>query len=98
MNCWLSSNPKISVTKPLDYASKEVRFDLPGSCKTIFLSRYFALGHSVLLLAAGVSVGFAQSITSNEALGKFSNLLNKLFALMLMLFGLYFFYQASLQF
>lgn len=58
----------------------------------------FALGHSVLLLAAGVSVGFAQSVTSNATLAKFSNLLNKAFALMLMAFGLYFLYQASLQY
>ena len=58
----------------------------------------FALGHSLLLLAAGVSVGFAQSVTSNATLAKFSNLLNKAFALMLMAFGLYFLYQASLQY
>ena len=58
----------------------------------------FALGHSLLLLAAGVSVGFAQSITSNESLSKFSNYLNKAFALMLGVFGLYFFYQAYLQY
>ena len=58
----------------------------------------FALGHSLLLLAAGVSVGFAQKITSNESLGNFSNYLNKIFALMLGAFGVYFFYQASLQF
>ena len=58
----------------------------------------FALGHSLLLLAAGVSVGFAQSITNNASLGNFSNLLNKFFSLMLIGFGVYFFYQAFLQF
>ena len=58
----------------------------------------FALGHSVLLLAAGVSVGFAQSITSNQSLSTFSNYLNRLFALMLGGFGFYFFYQAFLQY
>ena len=58
----------------------------------------FALGHSLLLLVAGVSVGFAQSITSNKHLSKFSNYLNKAFALMLGGFGFYFFYQAFLQY
>jgi len=58
----------------------------------------FALGHSLLLLIAGVSVGFAQSITSNATLSKFSNLLNRGFALMLIGFGIYFLYQASLQY
>ena len=58
----------------------------------------FALGHSLLLLAAGVSVGFAQSVTSNKHLSNFSNYLNKTFALMLGGFGFYFFYQAYLQY
>ena len=58
----------------------------------------FSLGHSLLLLVAGVSVGFANSITSNKKLSIFSNYLNKFFALLLGGFGVYFFYQASLQF
>ncbi|MGB5965915.1 MAG: cytochrome c biogenesis protein CcdA [Sulfurimonadaceae bacterium] len=58
----------------------------------------FALGHSLLLLAAGVSVGFAQSITSNSTLAKFSTYLNKGFALILIAFGIYFAYEAYLQF
>ena len=57
----------------------------------------FALGHSMLLLAAGVSVGFAQSITSNSYLSLFSNYLNKFFALMLIGFSLYFSYQVYIQ-
>jgi hypothetical protein len=48
-------------------------------------------------LAAGVSVGFAQSITSNNTLARFSTLLNKGFALMLIAFGLYFANEAYLQ-
>lgn len=58
----------------------------------------FALGHSLLLLAAGISVGFAQSITSNGTITKLSDFLNKTFALILVGFGIYFFYEASLQF
>lgn len=57
----------------------------------------FALGHSILLLIAGVSVGFTQSITSNKMLGKVSDYLNKGFAIMLIGLGVYFFWQAYLQ-
>lgn len=57
----------------------------------------FALGHSLLLLAAGVSVGFAQSITSNRTLARFSTYLNRGFALVLIAFGVYFAYEAYLQ-
>lgn len=58
----------------------------------------FALGHSLLLLFAGISVGFAQSVVSNKALYKASSYLNKGFAILLIIFGIYFAYQAYLQF
>lgn len=58
----------------------------------------FALGHSLLLLGAGISVGFAQSITSSPLIAKLSNVMNKGFAIMLMAFGIYFVYKAYLQF
>lgn len=58
----------------------------------------FALGHSLLLLIAGISVGFAQSITSSAVVAKVSNSINKGFALMLIGIGFYFAWQASLQF
>jgi len=57
----------------------------------------FALGHSLLLLAAGVSVGFTESITSNTALAKLSNALNKTFAILLLGMGVYFAWEAYLQ-
>ena len=57
----------------------------------------FALGHSLLLLFAGVSVGFAQSIVSSKTVAKISNVINKGFALLLVGFGFYFFYEAYLQ-
>nr|WP_321265884.1 cytochrome c biogenesis protein CcdA [uncultured Sulfurimonas sp.] len=57
----------------------------------------FALGHSMLLLIAGVSVGFTQSITSNKMLTNVSNYLNKGFAIMLIGLGVYFIWQAYLQ-
>ncbi|MFT7005426.1 MAG: cytochrome c-type biogenesis protein [Sulfurimonas sp.] len=58
----------------------------------------FALGHSLLLLVAGVSVGFTQSIASNKIITKVSNYINKGFAIMLLGLGVYFAWQAYLQF
>lgn len=58
----------------------------------------FSLGHSILLLTAGVSVGFTQSITSNRVLTQLSNYLNKGFAVMLIGIGIYFSWQVYLQF
>lgn len=58
----------------------------------------FALGHSLLLLIAGVSVGFTQSITSSRVVSHISNYINKGFALMLIGIGIYFAWQAYLQF
>ncbi len=58
----------------------------------------FALGHSLLLLAAGISVGFAQRIVSNRNMARVSDWINKGFALLLLGFGGYFIYQAVLQF
>ncbi|MBU4111258.1 cytochrome C biogenesis protein, partial [bacterium] len=58
----------------------------------------FALGHSLLLLIAGISVGFTQSITSNKTIAKVSNSINKGFALLLIGIGVYFTWQAYLQF
>ena len=57
----------------------------------------FALGHSLLLLAAGVSVGFAQSITSSQTIAKVSGYINKGFAIMLIAMGIYFAWEAYLQ-
>jgi len=57
----------------------------------------FALGHSLLLLFAGISVGFAQSIVSSKLMAKVSDALNKGFAFLLIGFGIYFFYKAYLQ-
>lgn len=58
----------------------------------------FALGHSMLLLIAGISVGFTQSITSNMMLKNLSNYINKGFAFLLIGMGAYFIQQAYLQF
>jgi len=58
----------------------------------------FALGHSLLLLMAGISVGFTQSIISNAKVTFISNTINKTFAILLIGFGIYFYHEAYLQF
>ncbi|MEF3191356.1 MAG: cytochrome C biogenesis protein [Campylobacterales bacterium] len=50
----------------------------------------FALGHSLLLLAAGVSVGFAQRVASNAKIAIVTSWITKIFAFAIMAIGLYF--------
>lgn len=57
----------------------------------------FALGHSLLLLVAGVWVSFAQKIASSSFWGGFSTLLRKILAWMMLAVAGYFFYQGWLQ-
>jgi cytochrome c biogenesis protein CcdA len=57
----------------------------------------FALGHSLLLLAAGVSVGFAQSVASSGKIAFITNWMTKLFSLLLIGIGIYFFTLAYQQ-
>lgn len=57
----------------------------------------FALGHSLLLLTAGVSIGFAQSIASNGKIAFLTGWMTKLFALALIVIGVYFFTLAYQQ-
>jgi len=58
----------------------------------------FALGHASLLLIAGISIGFAQSIVSNKIVNRISKLINTIFILMLAFIGLYFAYKAIIIF
>lgn len=57
----------------------------------------FALGHSLLLLAAGVSVGFAQSVASSGKIAFITGWMTKLFSLALIGIGIYFFTLAYQQ-
>ena len=57
----------------------------------------FALGHSLLLLAAGVSVGFAQSVASSSKLMALTGWMTKGFAIVLLGIGIYFFISAYRQ-
>ncbi|WP_456434003.1 hypothetical protein [Nitratifractor sp.] len=54
----------------------------------------FALGHASLLLAAGVSVGFAEKVAGNRLTGRISRFVNGFFILMLVGIGVYFLYRA----
>lgn len=49
----------------------------------------FALGHSLLLLAAGVSVGFAQSVASSSTIALMTGWITKLFSFALIGIGVY---------
>jgi cytochrome c biogenesis protein CcdA len=57
----------------------------------------FALGHSLLLLAAGVSVGFAQGVASSGKIAFITGWMTKLFSLALIGIGIYFFTLAYQQ-
>ncbi len=58
----------------------------------------FAIGHASLLLLAGLSVGFTQSIISNKTLNHLSKYINNIFTVMLIIIGFYFAYQTVLNF
>ena len=58
----------------------------------------FALGHASLLLVAGVSIGFTQSIASSKLLNMISRYINGVFIVMLIVIGFYFIYQTYLNF
>jgi cytochrome c biogenesis protein CcdA len=57
----------------------------------------FALGHSLLLLTAGVSVGFAQNVVSSSKLAMLTGWMTKGFAIILLGIGIYFFISAYQQ-
>jgi cytochrome c biogenesis protein CcdA len=67
-----------------------------GSFEAYILVLVFAFGHSLLLLVAGVSIGFTQKVTSNKTIALFSAILTKFFAFVLIAVAFYFFYQGWL--
>jgi hypothetical protein len=54
----------------------------------------FALGHGIFLLLAGVSLGFAQSVISNQKIAKITQGINNFFILLLVIIAFYFLYQS----
>lgn len=58
----------------------------------ILLLLLYAIGHSVLVLVAGTSVGFVRKITSSTQYGAFSKVLNIAMGVVMLLIALYMFY------
>ncbi|WP_333804812.1 cytochrome c biogenesis CcdA family protein [Sulfurospirillum sp.] len=58
----------------------------------------FALGHGMLLLVAGTSIGFTQSVVSSKKISVFSRFVNGFFVSVLVGIGFYFLYQTYLTF
>jgi len=58
----------------------------------------FALGHGMLLLVAGTSLGFTQSVVSSQKIGRVSRVINGFFIVILVGIGFYFLYQTYLVF
>lgn len=58
----------------------------------IVLLLLYAIGHSVLVLIAGTSMGFVQKISASERYGKASNVLKIFMGFVILLIGLYMFY------
>ncbi|WP_263833441.1 cytochrome c biogenesis CcdA family protein [Sulfurospirillum oryzae] len=58
----------------------------------------FALGHGMLLLVAGTSLGFTQSVVSSQKISRVSRFINGFFIVLLAGIGFYFLYQTYLVF
>lgn len=54
----------------------------------------FALGHGMLLLVAGTSLGFTQSVASSSKINTISRWINGIFIVLLIGIGVYFLYEA----
>ncbi len=67
-----------------------------GNFEAYILVLVFAFGHSLLLLIAGVSIGFTQKVTSNKIISIFSSLLTQFFAFVLIAVAIYLFYKGWL--
>jgi len=72
--------------------------DQSGWIYSYFLVLAFAIGHASLLLGAGISIGFAQSIASSSALNALSRVVNSVFIISLIAIGFYFGYKAYIIF
>lgn len=58
----------------------------------IFLLLLYSLGHSVLVLIAGTSVGFVKKLSASEKYGKVSNILKIVMGSLILLIAFYMFY------
>lgn len=57
-----------------------------------FLLLLYALGHGILAILAGTSVGFVQKLSHSEGYGTISSILMKVMGALMLLIGLYLFY------
>lgn len=58
----------------------------------VLLLLLYSIGHSVLVLVAGTSMGFVTKVTSSEKYGAFSRILKYVMAGIILLIGFYMFY------
>lgn len=58
----------------------------------VLLLLMYSIGHSVLVIIAGTSVGLVQRLSSSERYGRLSNVLKILMGAVMLLIGLYMFY------
>lgn len=58
----------------------------------IFLLLLYSIGHSILVVIAGTSVGTVKKITQNKKYGKISNILKYAMGTIILLIGFYMFY------
>lgn len=58
----------------------------------ILLLLFYSLGHSVLVLTAGISMGFVRKITSSEKYGKVSTVLKIITGILILLLAVYMLY------
>lgn len=58
----------------------------------IFLLLLYSIGHSILVVIAGTSVGIIQKMTQNQNYGKISNILKYIMGTIILLIGFYMFY------
>lgn len=68
-----------------------------GDLKAYLLLLAFAIGHSILLFIAGISLSFTQKITSNKNIVILSSISTKFFALVLIIISLYLFNEGLLR-
>lgn len=58
----------------------------------IMLLLLYAIGHSILVLVAGTSLGFVQKMKTSAKYGEFSKILNFIMGIVILLIALYMFY------
>jgi len=58
----------------------------------ILLLLFYSVGHSILVLIAGTSVGFVKRVSESERLGKYNSVFKIVMGTLILLLGLYMFY------